>query len=48
MQAANTGLTGGPTPNVDDHDRPIVIISTMHIDQIQLIDNSKQIAPSSA
>ena len=43
MQAANTGLTGGSTPNGDDYDRPIVIISTMRIDQIQLIDNAKQI-----
>ncbi len=43
MQAANTGLTGGSTPNGDDYDRPIVIISTMRIDQIHLIDNAKQI-----
>jgi len=43
MQAANTGLTGGSTPNGDDYDRPIVIINTMRIDQIQLIDNAKQI-----
>ena len=43
MQAANTGLTGGSTPNGNDYDRPLVIISTMRIDQIQLIDNAKQI-----
>lgn len=43
MQAANTGLTGGSTPNGDDYDRPIVIINTMRIDQIQLIDNARQI-----
>ncbi|MGB1239433.1 MAG: D-lactate dehydrogenase, partial [Pseudomonadales bacterium] len=43
MQAANTGLTGGSTPNGNDYDRPIVIISTMRIDQIQLIDEAKQI-----
>ncbi|MGB0665180.1 MAG: D-lactate dehydrogenase [Pontibacterium sp.] len=43
MQAANTGLTGGSTPNGKGYDRPIVIISTMRIDQIQLIDNAKQI-----
>lgn len=43
MQAANTGLTGGSTPDGNDYDRPIVIVSTMRIDQIQLIDNAKQI-----
>jgi D-lactate dehydrogenase (quinone) len=43
MQAANTGLTGGSTPNGKDYDRPIVIVSTMRIDQIQLIDDAKQI-----
>ena len=29
MQAANTGLTGGSTPDGDDYDRDIVIISTL-------------------
>lgn len=43
MQAANTGLTGGSTPNGKDYDRPIVIVSTMRIDDIQLIDDAKQI-----
>lgn len=43
MQAANTGLTGGSTPNGNDYDRPIVIINTMRINQIQLIDDAKQI-----
>jgi D-lactate dehydrogenase len=43
MQAANTGLTGGSTPDGDNYDRPIVIVNTMRIDQIQLIDNAKQI-----
>lgn len=43
MQAANTGLTGGSTPDGKDYDRPVVIISTMRIDQIQLIDDAKQI-----
>lgn len=43
MQAANTGLTGGSTPDGHDYDRPIVIINTMRIDAIQLIDNAKQI-----
>ena len=40
MQAANTGLTGGSTPNGNDYDRPVVIINTMRIDAIQPIDTS--------
>ena len=43
MQAANTGLTGGSTPDGKDYDRPLVIISTMRIDDIQLVENGKQI-----
>ena len=43
MQAANTGLTGGSTPNGDDYDRPILIVSTMRIDAIQTIDQGRQI-----
>ena len=43
MQAANTGLTGGSTPNSNDYDRPIVIVNTLRIDDIQLINEGKQI-----
>lgn len=43
MQAANTGLTGGSTPDGNDYDRPLVIISTMRISDIQLINNAEQI-----
>lgn len=43
MQAANTGLTGGSTPYGDDYDRDLVIINTMRLDDIQLIDDAKQI-----
>jgi D-lactate dehydrogenase len=43
MQAANTGLTGGSTPSGEGYDRPIVIISTMRIDKIQILDEGKQI-----
>lgn len=43
MQAANTGLTGGSSPNGNDYDRPIVIISTLRIDQIHVINEGKQI-----
>jgi len=42
MQAANTGLTEGSTPN-DIYDREAVIISTNRMDQIQVLDEGKQI-----
>jgi D-lactate dehydrogenase len=43
MQAANTGLTGGSTPYGNDYDRPVVIINTLRINDIQIINNAKQI-----
>ena len=43
MQAANTGLTGGSTPYGNDYDRPLIIINTMRINDIQLINNGKQV-----
>jgi D-lactate dehydrogenase (quinone) len=43
MQAANTGLTGGSTPDGNNYDRPIVIINTMRISDIHLINDAKQI-----
>lgn len=43
MQAANTGLTGGSTPDGNDYDRPIVIINTMYISNIHVIENGAQI-----
>lgn len=42
MQAANTGLTGGSTPNGDDYQDPVVIISTLRITGIQLILDGRQ------
>ncbi len=42
-QAANTGLTGGSTPDGNDYDRDIVVINTMRIDGIQLINNASQV-----
>lgn len=42
-QAANTGLTGGSTPDGDDYDRPIVIISTLRLDRIDLIEDGRQV-----
>ena len=43
MQAANTGLTEGSTPNGNDYDRDIVIISTLRLDRLQLLDNGEQV-----
>ena len=43
MQAANTGLTEGSTPQGNDYDRPLVIISTLRLDKLQLIDKGKQV-----
>lgn len=43
MQAANTGLTEGSTPNGHDYDRDIVIISTLRLDKLQLLDNGEQV-----
>lgn len=43
MQAANTGLTGGSTPDGDDYDRPVVIVSPMAIRRIHLIDGGRQV-----
>ncbi|MDU7371212.1 MAG: D-lactate dehydrogenase, partial [Klebsiella michiganensis] len=37
MQAANTGLTEGSTPNGNDYDRDIVIISTLRLDKLHLL-----------
>jgi len=43
MQAANTGLTGGSTPDGDDYDRDIVIVSTMRMAKLHLIDEGRQV-----
>ncbi|WP_428945644.1 D-lactate dehydrogenase [Pantoea sp. FN060301] len=43
MQAANTGLTEGSTPQGSDYDRKIVIISTLRMDKIQLLDGGSQV-----
>lgn len=43
MQAANTGLTEGSTPNGNDYDRDIVIISTQRLDKLHLLDNGQQV-----
>jgi D-lactate dehydrogenase len=43
MQAANTGLTGGSTPDGCDYDRDIVIVSTLRIARIRLINEGLQV-----
>ncbi|MCP2040343.1 D-lactate dehydrogenase [Neisseria sp. HSC-16F19] len=42
-QAANTGLTGGSTPDGNDYDRDIVIINAMRINGIQPINRYEQV-----
>ncbi|CAJ0999168.1 Quinone-dependent D-lactate dehydrogenase [Sodalis praecaptivus] len=42
-QAANTGLTGGSTPDGDAYDRDIVILSTTRMQKILLINNGQQV-----
>lgn len=43
MQAANTGVTAGSTPDGNDYDRDVVIISTLKIKQLQLLDQGRQV-----
>jgi D-lactate dehydrogenase len=43
MQAANTGLTGGSTPDGSDYDRDIVIVNTLRMDRIRLINEGRQV-----
>lgn len=42
LQAANTGLTGGSTPDGDDYDRDIVLVSTLRLVGVQLLDGGRQ------
>jgi D-lactate dehydrogenase len=41
-QAANTGVTGGSTPDGDDYDREIVIISTLKLDTCMPLCDAQQ------
>ncbi|MDB5540869.1 MAG: D-lactate dehydrogenase [Devosia sp.] len=43
MQASNTSLTNGATPDVEGYDRPVVIISTARLDNLQLLDGGRQV-----
>jgi D-lactate dehydrogenase len=42
MQAANTGLTGGSTPD-GGYDRDVVIISTLRMRTVQVIEQGRQV-----
>ena len=43
IQAANTGLTGGSTPDGDKYDRDVVIINTLKLDKLLLVNKGKQV-----
>lgn len=43
MQASNTGLTGGSTPDGDHYDRPVVIIKSEAINHIHLLEGGQQV-----
>ena len=42
MQAANTGLTEGSTPN-GSYDRKVVVINTLKLDKIHVLDDGRQV-----
>ena len=43
VQAANTGLTGGSTPDGDGYDRQIVLVSTLRLRGVQLLHDGRQV-----
>lgn len=43
MQAANTGLTGGSTPDGAGYDREIVLVSTLRITGVQVLGGGEQV-----
>ncbi|HWJ69539.1 MAG TPA: D-lactate dehydrogenase [Sphingobium sp.] len=43
MQASNTGLTGGSTPDGDDYPGGVVLISTLRLDRLHVIDEGRQV-----
>lgn len=42
-QASNTGLTGGSTPDGDNYDRDVVIVSMTRMRQVYVIDSGRQV-----
>ncbi len=43
MQAANTGLTGGSTPDGENYDRDVVIINCLNIKKLTLLNHASQV-----
>lgn len=43
VQAANTGLTGGSTPDGDCYDRPVVLINTRRLRGMHLLSGGRQV-----
>ena len=43
VQSANTGLTGGSTPNGDGYGRDVIIINTLRVTGLHLINNAEQV-----
>lgn len=43
MQASNTGVTGGSTPDGDDYDRELVVVSTRLLKGVHIIDEARQV-----
>jgi D-lactate dehydrogenase len=43
FQGANTGLTGGSTPDGDNYDREVVLVSTMRMNTLHLIGDGRQV-----
>ena len=43
MQAANTGLTGGSTPDGDGYDRGVVLVSTRRLTGVHVLDGGRQV-----
>lgn len=43
LQAANTGVTGGSTPDANDYDRDVVVVSTRKLKGLQLLEDATQV-----
>jgi len=43
LQAANTGVTGGSTPDADDYDRNVVVVSTKKLKGLHLLEQVNQV-----
>ncbi|GBR04209.1 D-lactate dehydrogenase [Asaia siamensis] len=43
VQAANTGLTGGSTPDGENYDRPVILINTRRLRGIHLLGGGRQV-----